>query len=648
MKRAAFLLLLICASVAAAPEDCRRGAEVALAPVCGSPSPGLRIACSAPADVVPPANTALQQRAFDVFAWQQFIALNWPAGSGAGTPAVAKPISATGPRVWETWKEAEEVYLPDGRKPAPWESATGRGLLKHLFRTQKVDDVLDANIQPTGADGTLPVTLTDQRGRVVYYEIRMNRVAFDYVVTQRLYDTRVQRRAASVTFPEGAILIKAAWRQLEPQDEERYLTTNAQLCDKAGRCAQRSVGLVGFHVMIKTKRAPQWIWATFEHGDNVSGVNPTFFNPLCRDCAAVENRQTLPGVPNQVVRMVAISARDPVCSVPAPTPDGATDNVVALNAEVDAALAQAGSVLARYQLIATQRPTIADTPNTVFAVTPALLGNTTMETFIQRTSSCMGCHAMARSARADHFVSSDFTFTLNDAGPALPPLPKFLPLHPAAAITQRAVAIAQHTYEMVPAPHVVARLHCGSCHLDAGTNERAAWWAGSADRFPGRDQLFHRINQCFRNSMNGAAVCGSDTECASNADMMALVTYVEDLTAAWHKLHGKQTAPGGFPAIAAKTPDTHNGAAIYQQKCAFCHGANGEGRYGSGTYYRPALWGQDSFDAQAGMAEPGTFAAFVRANMPLGSGGELTEQEAWDIAGFVDTQCRPKKPGCKP
>jgi cytochrome c len=32
--------------------------------------------------------------------------------------------------------------------------------------------------------------------------------------------------------------------------------------------------------------------------------------------------------------------------------------------------------------------------------------------------------------------------------------------------------------------------------------------------------------------------------------------------------------------------------------------------------------------------------------MPLGSGGELTEQEAWDIAGFVTGQCRPKKPGC--
>ena len=99
-------------------------------------------------------------------------------------------------------------------------------------------------------------------------------------------------------------------------------------------------------------------------------------------------------------------------------------------------------------------------------------------------------------------------------------------------------------------------------------------------------------------------------------------------------------APAGVGADAA------NGAVIYRQRCAFCHGADGEGRYASGTYYRPALWGPRSFDAHAGMARAATFAAFVHANMPLGSGGALTEQEAWDLAGFVDGQCRPKKPGC--
>jgi cytochrome c len=147
--------------------------------------------------------------------------------------------------------------------------------------------------------------------------------------------------------------------------------------------------------------------------------------------------------------------------------------------------------------------------------------------------------------------------------------------------------------------------------------------------------------------MNGTALCGSDAECARHPDMMALVTYIDDLTAAWRQRYAARPIPSGFPSLATKIPDPVNGQTLYRQRCAFCHGGDGEGRYGSGTYYRPALWGPSSFDADAGMARPATFAAFVHANMPLGSGGALSEQEAWDLAGFVDQQCRPKKPGCR-
>jgi cytochrome c len=192
----------------------------------------------------------------------------------------------------------------------------------------------------------------------------------------------------------------------------------------------------------------------------------------------------------------------------------------------------------------------------------------------------------------------------------------------------------------------VAKLHCQSCHLEAGTDPRAGWWVGSSDRFAPRARLFQRINHCFENSMNGAALCGSEADCARHPDMMALVSYIDDLTAAWRQRHGTRPAPSGFPRIATKIPDPAHGETVFQQRCAFCHGADGGGRYASGTYYRPALWGPSSFDAEAGMARPATFAAFVHANMPYGSGGALSEQEAWDIAGFVDRQCRPKKPGC--
>ncbi|HJQ39430.1 MAG TPA: c-type cytochrome [Thermoanaerobaculia bacterium] len=545
----------------------------------------------------------LQAAGVDVSSWETFLTLNKKLPSGL--------------RVWETWKETSQVYLPDGRKPLPWNDSPGR---KILFRTEKVDDVLDDVIQPTGADGTLPITLTDRNRKAVRFEIRMNRPAFEYVVRNKLYDSHQQAKAKTIDFPDGSMLIKAAWRELEADEVPQYISTRADVCDKKlEHCVRRTMGLVGFHIMHKTKSAPQWLWSTFEQKDNVDGTHPSFFDPACTDCTV--NRQTFPGVRNQVVRVVPLTAE-----------------VIALNQQYEAKLS---APLNNYFLVATQWPTSSGTPPTVFTVTPPLLANTTLETFIQPTSSCMGCHAMARTVRQTSFVSSDFTFTLNNAKPTLKPLPPFVPLHPKSFGVKRAKELTLNTYEMVTPPFVMSKLHCGSCHLDAGTNMRAAWWVGSSDRYSPRPKLFARINQCFENSMNGKAICGSDDACGRNADMMALVEYIDDLTKKWNQEHPKTAAPCGFPKITTLTGDATSGKAIFQQKCAFCHGADGQGRYESGTYYRPALWGDRSFNTHAGMAKQVTIAEFVHANMPFGSGGELTAQESWDLAAFIDTQSRP-------
>jgi thiosulfate dehydrogenase len=37
-------------------------------------------------------------------------------------------------------------------------------------------------------------------------------------------------------------------------------------------------------------------------------------------------------------------------------------------------------------------------------------------------------------------------------------------------------------------------------------------------------------------------------------------------------------------------------------------------------------------------------AAFIHANMPLGKGGSLSEQDAWDVAYFMDAHERPQDP----
>ena len=80
------------------------------------------------------------------------------------------------------------------------------------------------------------------------------------------------------------------------------------------------------------------------------------------------------------------------------------------------------------------------------------------------------------------------------------------------------------------------------------------------------------------------------------------------------------------------------------QHCAACHGADGAGQKAGGKMVFPPLWGARSFNWGAGMASIKNAAEFIRANMPLGQGGSLTPQEAWDLAAFVDSQVRPQDP----
>lgn len=37
-------------------------------------------------------------------------------------------------------------------------------------------------------------------------------------------------------------------------------------------------------------------------------------------------------------------------------------------------------------------------------------------------------------------------------------------------------------------------------------------------------------------------------------------------------------------------------------------------------------------------------AGFIKANMPLSQGNTLSDQEAWDVATFIDSQERPQDP----
>src|SRR3546814_9814525 len=52
-------------------------------------------------------------------------------------------------------------------------------------------------------------------------------------------------------------------------------------------------------------------------------------------------------------------------------------------------------------------------------------------------------------------------------------------------------------------------------------------------------------------------------------------------------------------------------------------------------------WSSDVCSSDLSIA---TAAAFIKANMPLSQGDTLTDQQAWDVAYFIDAHERPQDP----
>jgi len=75
-----------------------------------------------------------------------------------------------------------------------------------------------------------------------------------------------------------------------------------------------------------------------------------------------------------------------------------------------------------------------------------------------------------------------------------------------------------------------------------------------------------------------------------------------------------------------------------------CHGRDGSGLPASADprrgYVFPPLWGDDSYNNGAGMTRVITASRFIKAKMPFGK-PDLTDDEAFDVAAFINNQPRP-------
>lgn len=188
-------------------------------------------------------------------------------------------------------------------------------------------------------------------------------------------------------------------------------------------------------------------------------------------------------------------------------------------------------------------------------------------------------------------------------------------------------------------------LSCANCHLDAGRKPGSAPMWAAFIHYPafrsktGKvDTLASRIQGCFQFSMNGTAPQQDDEI------MTALQTY------AFWLATGAPVATAvdgsGYPKL--KPPPLpasyERGEKVYTQNCALCHGADGAGQRAGDQQVFPPLWGARSFNWGAGMHQLANAAGFIKANMPLGKGGSLSDQDAWDAAVFMNSHERPQDP----
>jgi thiosulfate dehydrogenase len=231
----------------------------------------------------------------------------------------------------------------------------------------------------------------------------------------------------------------------------------------------------------------------------------------------------------------------------------------------------------------------------------------------------------------------------------LPPTEQDMPKNEFGQIVKLGRDIFDNTGQYASAYVGPTNLRCSSCHLDAGRLAHSApLWAAYVSYPAYRSKNKHvntfpeRMQGCFKYSMNGKAPPLGDPV------LVALESYAYWLATGAPidaKIAGRGYPPVPKPALPA---DYGRGGQVFEQHCALCHGADGAGRLDAGgrpTF--PALWGAKSFNWGAGMGSIKNAAGFIKANMPLGLGGTLSDQQAWDVATFMDSHERPQDPRFK-
>lgn len=193
-------------------------------------------------------------------------------------------------------------------------------------------------------------------------------------------------------------------------------------------------------------------------------------------------------------------------------------------------------------------------------------------------------------------------------------------------------------------------MNCQNCHLDGGTVPWGNNYGAVVATYPqfrgrsgGIETIVKRVNDCFQRSLNGTALDSNSRE------MKAILAYMHWLGSDVPKKHKPKGSGIMDLPLLNRAADPQQGKRVYENKCQRCHGSDGQGQknpegYG---YIYPPLWGPNSYNTAAGLFRISRFAGFVKNNMPFGEveyhNPLLRDEEAWDVAAFVNSQPRPSK-----
>ena len=285
--------LVLCTLSVASRESHAQQKAAPASPAAASPStsPSVpRLSGILPVVVDIPSGVTTPEQArpfFDDFSWRTFIALNWPAAPGKrgvpqspNDPNVFLNAGKSYQTVWGTYREAYELYRVDDAAPATFASATATNTVcgpsapgaKILLMAAKSGTLLQ------DTDQAFSYPLVDQSNNYIYYEIRFNADQYEFVRRNGLYLAKNLMAAelkapiampisAAKPYREGAVMLKAAWKQMTSSDDpSRYYTVRAKVYDTSQRqpsCRDVTMGLIGFHIGHKVDGFAQWIWSSF-------------------------------------------------------------------------------------------------------------------------------------------------------------------------------------------------------------------------------------------------------------------------------------------------------------------------------------------------------------------------------------------------